>query len=30
LKKINEKEKVESEKGKGFSLQGGNTGCSVK
>lgn len=30
LKKLEEKKKAESEKGKGFSLQGGNTGCSVK
>ena len=31
LKKLEEKKKAESEKGKGFSLQGGNdTGCKVK
>lgn len=30
LKKIAKKEKAESEKGHGFSLQGGDTGCSVK
>jgi hypothetical protein len=30
LKKIEEKKKLENEKSKGFSLQGGNTGCSVK
>ncbi|MGZ3808062.1 MAG: hypothetical protein ACXVCE_08250 [Bacteriovorax sp.] len=31
LKKLEEKKKTEAEKGKGFSLQGGNTtGCSVK
>lgn len=30
LKKLEEKKKAEAEKGKGFSLQGGNTGCSVK
>lgn len=30
LKKLKEKEKENSEKAKGFSLQGGDTGCSVK
>jgi hypothetical protein len=30
LKKLEEKKKLEAEKNKGFSLQGGNTGCSVK
>ncbi|MDD4975597.1 MAG: hypothetical protein PHY93_14670 [Bacteriovorax sp.] len=30
LKKLEEKKKAEAESGKGFSLQGGNTGCSVK
>ena len=30
LKKLEEKKKAEAEKGKGFSLQGGDTGCSVK
>lgn len=30
LKKLEEKKKTEAEKGKGFSLQGGDTGCSVK
>ena len=30
LKKLEEKKKAEEEKGKGFSLQGGSTGCSVK
>lgn len=30
LKKLEEKKKAEEEKGKGFSLQGGDTGCSVK
>ena len=29
LKKLKEKEKSEAEKGKGLSLQGGSTGCSV-
>jgi cell shape-determining protein MreC len=30
LKKLEEKKKLEAEKNKGFSLQGGSTGCSVK
>ena len=30
LKKLEEKKKLDEEKGKGFSLQGGSTGCSVK
>jgi hypothetical protein len=30
LKKLEEKKKLEADKNKGFSLQGGNTGCSVK
>lgn len=30
LKKLEEKKKAEAEKGKGFSLQGGDTGCSIK
>lgn len=30
LKKIAEKEKAKNEKPKGFSLQGGDTGCSIK
>lgn len=30
LKKLEEKKKSEAEKGKGFSLQGGDTGCKVK
>jgi hypothetical protein len=30
FKKLEEKKKSEAEKGKGFSLQGGNMGCSVK
>lgn len=30
LKKLEEKKKLEEEAHKGFSLQGGNTGCSVK
>jgi hypothetical protein len=30
LKKLEEKKKAEAEIGKAFSLQGGNTGCSVK
>ena len=30
IKKLEEKKKAEAESGKGFSLQGGSTGCSVK
>lgn len=30
LKKLEEKKKLEEAAHKGFSLQGGNTGCSVK
>ena len=30
LKKLEEKKKAEEAAGKAFSLQGGNTGCSVK
>ncbi len=30
LKKLEEKKKAEAEKGKGFSLQGGDTGCKIK
>ncbi len=30
LKKLEEKRKAEAEKGKGLSLQGGDTGCSIK
>lgn len=30
LKKLEENKKMEEEKAKGFSLQGGDTGCSVK
>ena len=30
LKKLEEKKKLQEEAHKGFSLQGGNTGCSVK
>jgi hypothetical protein len=30
LKKLEEKKKEAAEKAKGFSLQGGSTGCSVK
>ena len=30
LKKLEEKKKADEAKGKGFSLQGGDTGCSIK
>lgn len=30
LKKLEEKRKAQAESGKGFNLQGGDTGCSVK
>lgn len=30
LKRISEKQKAEAQKARGFSLQGGDTGCSVK
>lgn len=30
LKRISEKQKAEAQKARGFSLQGGDTGCSIK
>jgi len=30
IKKLEEKKKAEAEKSKGFSLQGGDSGCKVK